>query len=243
MRPLSKEQQLRIEKFRAALENAVEHNYRAKLNNGSKRQGVSLNELPEEVRAEADKVARQYTESIYPNLKKYIAAHQGNLPKRADALPEFEPYMQDTQYKGTGPKAYGRGSWAIAGIGDIRMDGTVIARDVYSKDPPDAPHDVLANFNKFANLSGLGKGFQINGWDDGRVTFDLVEQGYFGTGTSLTGESIPWAAVSGQAGIPPEAKQGLKTWMKKLDRDIEADKQKRLEAAKKAEEKKPEKKD
>lgn len=215
--PETSEQRERREKFQAAWKQAKEQNYQAKLNNGSKRGGLKPEELPKEVRAEAEAAAQQYQEKIHPNLKKYIAAHNGQLPEAAFALPEFEPFMRDTQYKGVGPKSHGRGSWAI-GSGP-RIDGTVMTRDVYSKNAPDEPHDIWANLNKFANYPSLGKGFAVNGWDDGRVTFDLMEENYYGVSTIL-GKQRPGAAVPGQAGIPPEFKQGLKKWFKKLDKDI-----------------------
>ncbi len=218
--PETPEQRERREKFQAAWKQDKEQNYKAKLNNGSKRGGLRPEELPEKVRAEAEAAVQQYREKIYPNLKKYIAAHNGQLPEAASALPEFEPFMQDTQYKGVGPKMYGRGSWAI-GIG-FRMDGTVVSRDVYSGEPSDKPHDIWASYKKFADYPSRGKGFLINGWDDGRVTFDPVETNFYGERT-LFGQKRPGAAVPGEAGIPPEWKQGLQVWFKKQDKDIQRD--------------------
>lgn len=218
LKPETQAQRERRKEFQGDWKKAKEQSYRARLHNDSKRGGVRLEELPEKFRREAQSASQQYQEEIYPSLKKYIAAHNGQLPEAAFALPEFTRFMQDTQYKGVGAPSYGRGSWSI-GV-SYRMDGTVVSRDVYSNAPSDEPHDIWANLNKFANYPSTGKGFVINGWDDGRVTFDLVERNYYGTGT-VFGRQLPGAAVPGQAGIPPEFKQGLKTWFKKLDKDIQ----------------------
>lgn len=216
----TKEQGLQREKARLAIRSAMENNYRARLNNNSKRGGLKVEQLPEELRARAQELAREYTESIYPALKKYTAEHNGRLPAAAFTVADLAPFMEDTQYKGTGPKMYGRGSWAIAGV-STRMDGTMLSRDVYSDAPIDAPHDVWANYNNFANQRGLGKGFIITGWDDGRVTFDPVEQNFYGMRKDMHGAERPGAAIPGQAGIPPTFKQGLESWMKMQEEQMQ----------------------
>jgi len=182
-------------KFNAAWRESLATNYKAKLNNGSKRQGATLEELPAEVQQAAAEVAREYTEVIYPALKKHLAENE-LLP--IAPLPGLEKYMMDPEYKGTGPKLLGRNSWAI-GI-RWRLDGTMVARDVYSQNPPNAPHDVWADNTRFASLK---HGFVVTGWDDGRVTFDFLNQMYRRQFQSPVGLQQGTAAP-GQAGIPPE---------------------------------------
>lgn len=207
-------------KFREALAIAQKEKFRAVLNNGSQRKGVALDELPEEMRPQAALLEKQYKEGIYPQLQKYVAENDGALPDVAFTMPQFAHYMEDAEYKGVGPKSWGRGSWAIAGSKGQRPDGTVVARDVYSHNLPNEPHDVWANYNKFVNSPSIGKGFIINGWDDGRVTFDLAEDNFYGVGKDFRGQEYPGAAIPGQAGIPPEFKQGLKAWRSKLLKDM-----------------------
>lgn len=217
-RPLTKEEVQSRQQFHDQWERAKENNFRAKHNNGSKRKGLKAEQLPEKVRPQAEALAQQYKEEIYPKLKKYVADHQGLLPSPAFAIPELAIYMEDAEYKGVGPKSWGRGSWALDG--GQRPDGTLAVRDVYSNNLPDEPHDIWGSYSKFANYPTIAKGFTINGWDDGQVTFDPAEQNFYGVGKDFRGQEHPGAAVPGQAGIPPEFKQGLKPWFKKLDKDM-----------------------
>lgn len=189
-----------------------DNNYRAKLNNASKRTGVLLDQLPERFRADASKVAKQYQKGIYPLLRDFAATHGGLLGNVAD-IPALQPYLTDSDYKGTGQPMP---DWSLQ-FGTWRMDGTMIARDVYSKNPPDAPHDVWAAYSKFLNSQAEGQTkamFIVHGWDDGRVTFDPLEDNYYGIVHRPTGD-IQGTAPPGAAGIPPKTAQGQKAWLSK----------------------------
>jgi hypothetical protein len=211
--------ELKKKQFREAFLNAREKKFKAQYNNGSRRQSLTLDQLPVEVREEAEKIAAQYREVIYPAILKFVAENNGRLPAHAGLIPAVPAsFTEDKLYQGTGPVLRGRGSWSIGER--WRLDGTLITRDVYSKDPPDAPHDVWAEYSEFETRSNLKLKFRIRGWDDGQVTFDDLDNSYFATIRRPKGiESIPGIAAPGQAGIPPYATQGFKRWFKKLEKE------------------------
>lgn len=179
-----------------------EHNYKAKANNGSKRRGMRLEELPEETRVEAARLAREYREVIYPALKGYVTQY--------GSLPWFIPEKLRSLMKEQHPlwKTF----WAIGE--KYRMDGTLISRDLYSKDPPDAPHDIWARNSKFvSDYDNPERQFIVTGWDDGHVTFDLEDQMYFYTLKENPNQIK--TATPGAAGIFPDAVRGWTAWLKK----------------------------
>lgn len=196
----------RAQKFKAQRERDLKDNYQAKENNGSQRMGVSPDDLPQDVRSQAVQIAAEYKDKIYPALKKYIA-DKGMLPSdMPTALPQLQKFIKGERFTPEGWKPYGPGEWMI-GIRH-RMDGSLIIRDVYSKNPPDEPHDVWASNHKFLNHAGFMSGFEVTGWDDGKVTFDRVEENYFSPSGSV--------AVSGQAGILRSATHRLSRYKRNL---------------------------
>jgi len=204
---MTPQQRADLEKYAKAWLYERDHNYKAKLNNGSRRGGMTLAEVPENLRAEVDGFAKQYKNEIYPLLKKHVADNGGLLPEMPGEMPEFLKFMEDKEYKGTGDRILARGSWYIGHW--LRLDGTSISRDVYSAEPFSAPHDTWCWVVKFMDYPKLGKGFIISGWDDGHVTFDRTDQLYFGGRKASTGRSAAYA-VPGQAGIPPTGTRTLK---------------------------------
>ncbi len=207
------------EAFQKALENDQNTNYRAVANNGSKRAGLSLEELPENVREEAARIAQQYRTNIYPLLCQYLDTHHEMLPWTGHQVERLAPFIKDN-----GPNmGYKKGGavWAISQ--HWRLDGTITARDVYSQNPPDAPHDVWALNANFMHkpLPNRKYGFIIYGWDDGKVTFDAWEDLYFGGRKNIAGKTGS-PAPSGAAGIPPEAVHTLAKWQAQQLKELEA---------------------
>lgn len=189
--------------FHAAIENSLNTNYKPKASNGTQRAGLTLDQLPADLQKEAGEQAQQYTQGIYPILRRYANTQEGKLAESWRSAPELRPYMKDREYKGTGPYLWGRGGWGI-GTG-WRMDGTLIGRAL-SDDASSAPvHDVWAQYGQFMDVPQLGQGFLIHGWDDGKVTFDPVKTMYRADVQTAIGlHSV--IAPPGQAGIPPEIK-------------------------------------
>lgn len=181
--------------YRAAWRRDRDTNYLARVNNGSQRGGLSPDEVPEEAR----QIANEYRSVIYPEVKGYVAAN-GSLPSTYKQIPRIKEYLSQQ-------KSFG---WSI-GVW-YRLDGTMISRAVYTQNPPDGPHDPWAmNWSFFHKPGKYGRrGFLIQGWDDGRVTFDPEEDRYFGTIHASVGD-IVGSAPPGAAGIPATAIQTFKT--------------------------------
>lgn len=209
--------QKKVQKFREKLKYDLEHNFRARENNGSQRAGVELEQLPDEVRKEAKQLADEYRNVIYPALKKWLDNHE-TLPEAVEvSIPKLKPLIAGEQATPDGWKPFGPGQWAIGR--SRRMDGTIVARDVYSKNPPDAPHDTWASNLKFQHVPKFMQGFTINGWDDGKVTFDFLKQNLYDPKSGRL-------AVSGQAGILTEVDQSLRQWRTEQDAKEKAAKEK-----------------
>ena len=193
-----------------------DRNYRARQNNGSKRAGLTLEQLPEDVRDEVRQIAENYTQSVYPLLKKYADENKGILPVNPVMVPGLSTHIFASGYHGEGWPKGEAPIWSIIS-NRWRMDGTMIARDVYSQNAPDAPHDRWAEYdNKRFLINGKNgaddSGFIISGWDDGRVTFDAIKDQYYGDTELLNGEVVPNRAPVGSAGIPKTLPQGQKAW-------------------------------
>ena len=167
------------------------HNYTAVANNGSKRVSFPEDQVP----ARAREIAQQYHTIVYPAIKKYIAEHNGQLPINPSVMsPAIQTLLAD--------------HWAMSV--DYRMDGTMTSHDVYSHNPPDAPHDPWAANYTFATTPGpWGRGFSVECWDDGRVTFTPAAENYYGVFHTAAGD-IQGGSSPGSAGIPETAKQTLK---------------------------------
>ena len=211
----------------AILSKAKRENYRAKQNNGSRRGGIPLEELPEDIREDAAKLADEYKQHIYPELQKYIK-EKGEVPHPVEAAgsPQFRQYMLSPGYLGTGQPMLGHLSWSIGAV--WRLDGSIVNRDLYSKSPEDAPHDVWARNSRFTQSRDLLRTFLVVGWDDGRVTFERCDQLYTGIVRTEAGK-FRNIAFAGQAGIPP----GTLLTSQQMAKDIEELKKK--EAKEKAE--------
>ncbi len=167
------------------------HKYMATTNNGSKRMSFPEDQVPTQAR----EIAQQYHDTVYPALKKYIADHDGQLPINPSVMsPAIQTLLAD--------------HWAMSA--SYRMDGTMVSHDVYSHNPPDAPHDLWATNFKFAETQGpWGRGFSVDCWDDGSTTFTPAAENYYGVIHTAAGD-IQGGASPGAAGIPKTAKQTLK---------------------------------
>lgn len=179
-------------KISLAYANDVAHNYTAVTNNGSKRVNLPEDQVP----AQAREFAKQYQNILYPALKRYISEHDGQLPINPSVMsPALQTLLAD--------------HWAMSAT--YRLDGTMISHDVYSHNPPNAPHDPWAINNAYAGTTGpWGRGFAVVCWDDGRVTFTPAAENYYGVAHTAVGD-MQWGAYSGAAGIPETAKQTLKS--------------------------------
>lgn len=170
-----------------------QHKFLAATNNGSKRAGLS----PQQVPAEARQIAQEYKQIIYPALKQFSA--QYSVLPTSGRIPHLKTFMLGGNHK----------NWHVGTM--WRLDGTIISRDVYSKNPPNAPHDPWANNDKYQQVAGTwGQGFIVHGWDDGRVTFDPVSQEYALTISSDSRGQMT-TAPPGAAGIPPSAIQAVRS--------------------------------
>lgn len=169
-----------------------QHKFLAATNNGSKRAGL----LPGQVPAEARQIAQEYKQIIYPAIRQFSS--QYSVLPTSGKFPPLKIFMSQANHR----------NWHVGTM--RRLDDTIISRDVYSKNPPNAPHDPWASNDKYQEIAGVwGRGLVIHGWDDGRVTFDPVDQEY-----ALTVGGTPQGQIAtappGAAGIPPNATQAVR---------------------------------
>lgn len=176
------------QEIKIRIQEDIANKYAAQQNNGSSRGGLT----EAQVSPEAIQLADDYKKIIYPSILATIHDIH-HLPYGIHGLHKFP---NRDAYCLRNPK------WAVGFT--YRPDGTVVFRDMYSRDAPNSPHDVWAQY-AIVDEGHPQNTLCIDGWDDGTVTFDLWPTFYQNEVDTAFGEHNV-AAPPGAAGIPPDLK-------------------------------------